>query len=334
MPPAKIAESSETGSPGVRHLRRFWSRTLSVRGGHSVADCEESQDKTLLAGLRLNILETLRYLTDESPDFEVFEVWVLARNDGALSPARRLQLNAALEGNIPDGMGSNHPPVLSREDIAFWDEHGYVVVHDAVPPESRDAAAAAIYEFLGADPRDPETWYNTTNGHSIWVPLLRHAAFQANRESPRVHRAFAQLWGRDDLWATIDQGGLNPPERANWKFPGPHLHWDTSIAQPIPFGVQGILYLTDTAADQGAFTCVPGFHRTIGNWLKSLPEGANPRQQDMAGLAKPIAGRAGDLIVWHHALPHGSSPNRNTIPRVVQYLTMFPSQQEVNPIWK
>jgi hypothetical protein len=157
------------------------------------------------------------------------------------------------------------------------------------PPESREAAAAAIYEILGTDPCDPCTWCSTTNSRSIRVPMLRHAAFEANRESPGVHRAFAQLWGMEGLWATIDQG---------------------------------------------AFTCLPGFHYTIGIWLEGLPEGADPRQQDLSGLATPGAGRAGDLIVWHHALPRGSRPNRNTISRVVQYLTMFPSQQEVNPIWK
>ena len=312
----------------VPYLRQYWARSLAPS-----VSTDESADRTLLAGFRLGTLETIRYLHQARPSYEAFEAWVLAKNDGSIPAERLLQLSVALAGEIPPCMVSAHSPVLSAEDLAFWGENGYVVVHDAVPAESRDAAARAIYEFLGADPNVPDSWYGS-QGHSIWIPLLRHPAFQANRESPRVHRAFAQLWGREDLWVTIDQGGLNPPERPGWKFPGPHLHWDASIAQPMPFGLQGILYLTDTAADQGAFTCVPGFHRTIGHWLESLPPGADPRQQDLSALAKPIAGRAGDLVIWHHALPHGSSPNRNTVPRVVQYLTMFPSRLEVNPIWK
>jgi ectoine hydroxylase-related dioxygenase (phytanoyl-CoA dioxygenase family) len=132
-----------------------------------------------------------------------------------------------------------------------------------------------------------------------------------------------------------DQAGFNPPEREDWPFPGPHLHWDTSLDLPIPFGVQGILYLTDTPAEQGAFQCVPGFHRRIEDWVRSLPQGANPRDQDLTALgAVPIAGRAGDLIVWHHALPHGASPNRGVRPRVVQYLTMRPSQWGYAKQWK
>ena len=66
--------------------------------------------------------------------------------------------------------------------------------------------------------------------------------------------------------------------------------------------VQGVLYLTDTAANQGAFRCVPGFHRRIETWLKSLPSGADPRREDLEKFgAVPIAGRAGDLIIWHQA---------------------------------
>jgi ectoine hydroxylase-related dioxygenase (phytanoyl-CoA dioxygenase family) len=49
--------------------------------------------------------------------------------------------------------------------------------------------------------------------------------------------------------------------------------------------------------------------------------------------AIPIAGSAGDLIVWHQALPHGATPNFGASPRVVQYLNMFPSRHDVNATW-
>ena len=106
------------------------------------------------------------------------------------------------------------------------------------------------------------------------------------------------------------------------------------LALPLNFNTQAILYLTDTAADQGAFQCVPGFHRQLEAWLQNLPADADPRRQDLSAEAKPIAGRAGDLIIWHHQLPHGSSPNRTARPRVVQYLNLRPSQWDYNPVWK
>jgi ectoine hydroxylase-related dioxygenase (phytanoyl-CoA dioxygenase family) len=104
----------------------------------------------------------------------------------------------------------------------------------------------------------------------------------------------------------------------------------------MPLGLQGILYLTDTAAEQGAFTCVPGFHHRLEQWLADLPPGAEPRQldRDLLDAAIPIAGRAGDLVIWHHALPHGSRPNRTARPRLVQYISMFPTTQRDDRPWR
>ena len=79
---------------------------------------------------------------------------------------------------------------------------------------------------------------------------------------------------------------------------------------------------------------MPGFHRRVGDWLANLPAGANPRDQDLHALgSKPIAGRSGDFIIWHDALPHGSRPNRATMPRIVQYIAMYPMAQEIAEEW-
>jgi ectoine hydroxylase-related dioxygenase (phytanoyl-CoA dioxygenase family) len=166
------------------------------------------------------------------------------------------------------------------------------------------------------------------------VQYFQHPAFDANRKSRRIHKAFAQLWGKADLWVTTDRVGFNPPERESHRFPGPDLHWDVSVQQPIPLSTFGILYLTDTEAEQGAFTLVPGFPRRIGDWLASLPAGANPRRQDLHALgSRPIAGRAGDLVIWHGAMPHGSRPNRGRLPRIVQYISMYPTDQPYADVW-
>ena len=334
-----LAAAEETGALGVMYLKHYWSRTLAQRAGVKQAGpSERPQDIIVLCGLQAGVHETLQYVMQQVPTFAEFEAWILARNDGAVEPERVARINAAVEGTLDPGLppaAGSADAALTADDLDFWDRNGYVVLHDAVTPEQCDAAARAIYEFLKVDPADPETWYENPNGHTIWVALLRHPAFRANRESKRIHATFAQLWGRTDLWASVDQGGFNPPERDGWAFPGPYLHWDTSIAQPVPFGVQGILYLTDTAANQGAFQCVPGFHRRLAEWLAGLPAGTDPRSRQVVDAlgAAPIAGRAGDLIIWHHALPHGSSPNRSARPRVAQYIRMTPSRWETNPVW-
>ena len=318
-----MMQTEEMRRIGVPYLEEFWSRKTAnlPDGGHWVAD------NTLLCGLRVGLRETLDYLLHARPSLAEFETWILERNGGAVEPARTDRLNRALSetGIAGEPADAFAEPVLSADDLAFWDENGYVVVHDAVPAENAQAAARAICEFMEADPARPETWYRGPQGHSIWIPLLHHPALWANRDAPRVRRAFAQLWGREDIWMNVDQAGFNPPERPGWFFPGPYVHWDVSLARPVPFGVQGILYLADTAADQGAFVCVPGFHRRIESWLDCLPDGIDPRKADFSAEAVPIVGRAGDLVIWHQALPHGSSPNRGALPRIVQYMIGRPS---------
>lgn len=331
-------ESAErTGRLGIPYLYRYWRRTHEQKPGPVEDNGERDLEYTLLSGLGLNILEAARFLNPQDrPSFDALEDWIIGLHGGSPDASELARLRDALAGRPVASAAGDLDRVagLTEEELAFWDENGYVVLHDAIAPSDRNAAAAAIYQFLDASPDEPDTWYRRKYGASIWVPLLRHPSFVANRRHPRLVKAFAQLWGREDLWPIIDQGGFNPPEREDWKFPGPHVHWDASVAAPHHLGVQGILYLTDTPADQGSFRCIPGFHRRLESWLRELPPGVNPRDalHREPGLV-PIAGRAGDLILWHHLLPHASSPNSGRLPRVAQYIALRPTRWAYTSKW-
>ncbi len=319
---------------GVPHVRSLWARILSGRDKPSPPDpAVWAADRLVIDALGLGLHKTLSFLNEQMPDLPAFEAWILERNGGAIDPARAAWINASVDRALGRNATPVPPPdeaaaedVLSSQDLGFWDEHGYVVLHDAVPPAACRAAEQAIWDFAGMNPADPATWYGGKFEQGIMVPLVHHPSFAANRRSPRIHRAFAQLLGMSDLVVTADRGGFNPPERPGWQFTAAGLHWDTSLVPPIPLSTQGVLYLTDTAADQGAFRCVPGFHRKLETWLAGLPPGANPRAQNLDALGPvPIAGRAGDLVIWNDSLPHGASSNRATKPRIVQYIAMYPA---------
>jgi hypothetical protein len=334
-----IDSQDEMGRLGVLHLKRLWARvTRRSRNKHSN---DWLFDRILIDGLGLAQEETLQYLGTRTPPYEEFEAWILERNGGYIDPLRIEHINAAISGAVySDELKAKFleieeaDPVFSFEDLRFWQEQGYAILRNAVSVEDCRLTEAAISQFLSIDPGDCDTWYQPSD-HGIMKQFFHHPALAANRSSPRVHKAFAQIWGTADLWMTVDRISFNPPERRDWIFPGPYLHWDTTLAQPIPFGVSGMIYLTDTEETQGAFTCVPGFHRRIDEWLNNLSPDVDPRREDLESLgAKPIAGAAGDLIIWHKALPHGSRPNRAARPRIVQYLSMHPTKREHNPIWK
>jgi hypothetical protein len=321
-------------SLGIEELHTYWASQCAPG---SVAPLPQDVVKTLLAGLRLNVLEALRYLHHQQPSYAQFEAWVWERNDGKLEETSLNRLRRALAGETVGAEVGNLDRIegLSPDDLAHWDEHGYVILRNAISPQAAETAEMTVYDFLGMDRDDPESWYHQSLGHSIWVPLLRHPALVANRLAPRIHKAHAQLWGREDLWVTIDQVGFNPPERENWPFPGPHIHWDATLAEPHCLELQGILYLADVAEDQGAFSCVPDFHRTLKPWLTSIPAGQNAHDHARRTLTmKPIAAKRGDMIIWHHLLPHGSSPNRSRRPRVVQYMSLRPTRFAYTEEWK
>jgi len=332
---ATLPGSLETGGLGVRHLKRLWARAMAQRAGSEggTPAREFALDKIVLYGLGLPLEETLRHIYSAAPSFAELEAWIAAECGGAVDAVAVARINAAIAGEPYDEYWrarlaalDAEPPALSADDLAFFDAQGYVILRNAVPREAARAAENVIWRRLGMRPDAPEGWYHNKLGAGIMVQLHHEPELRATRASPRIRKAYAQLLGTSDIWLTIDRAGFNPPERDKWRFPGPRLHWDADLTPPLRFSLQGVLYLTDTEAEQGAFTCVPGFQRRIDAWLASLPPGADPQAQDLEALGPVgIAAGAGDLIIWDDRLPHGSRPNRGHYPRIVQYIAAFPS---------
>ena len=84
-----------------------------------------------------------------------------------------------------------------------------------------------------------------------------------------------------------------------------------------------MVYLRDTAEDQGAFCCVPSLYRDVDQYLADHPEAGDSRRPEAReeDIVR-VGGRAGSLIVWHRRMPHSSTLNHSTRPRWVQYVAM------------
>lgn len=340
MPVPPLAPATETGRLGACQLKRLWSRTLRRRAGqHDPDDGDDPFDHLVLHALGIGLEQGMGQLFATAPDFDAFERWIV---ETAGEPAAETiaRLNATVtEAPVPPTTRAwleridALPDVLDAADLAHWDEHGYLILRDAIPADSRDAAAEAVWRHVGARPDEPDSWYGS-RPQGVMVQYFQHPAFSANRRAERIHKAFAQLWGHADLWPSIDRVGFHPPERPGFRSQRPPLHWDVSLVAPIPFGTQGILYLTDTPPEQGALSLVPGFQRRIERWLADLPPGADPRRESFESQARPIGARAGDMVIWHQALPHGPGPNRGALPRLVQYLNLAPARPPKQAEWR
>jgi len=333
-----ISDSTEIGNLGVMHLKRYWQKCQLKKDGSLASDAfpeEWNIDITLLSALGLGLEQTLKEIYNTLKDFNDFENWVLSINNGELPKEKIEQLNRYIHNRENGIVEGEIEKVLDESDISFWNEYGYLIIRNVISGQDCEDTINAICDFIDIERDDPSTWYNNHPARQgIMVQLFQHPALEKNRLSAKIRKAYEQLWSRKDLWVNTDRVGFNPPETSSWKFPGPKMHWDVSLACPIPFGLQGILYLADTASNQGAFTLVPGFHNKIESWLGSLSPSVNPRNEDIYAMGtKPIEAKAGDFIIWHQALPHGSSPNTSELPRFVQYINYAPLDAEVNEVW-
>lgn len=220
---------------------------------------------------------------------------------------------------------------LTEDQYAAWERDGYLVLPGIVPLDLCANAAEAVRRFVGADDARPdETWYANTSdiydatlspraahGPCGMVQLYHHATLWALRQHPAVHAVFADVYGTERLYVTCDRAHFKPPQSAAhpaWSDAGPvhsGLHWDVDVKdKPIPFSVQGVVYLEDTLADNGALRVVPSCRGRLAS------------VDDSEAVA--VEGSAGSLVLWHAATKHGPGANASDRPRVSAYVAMLP----------
>ncbi|HEY4335919.1 MAG TPA: phytanoyl-CoA dioxygenase family protein [Puia sp.] len=231
------------------------------------------------------------------------------------------------------------PPlkVLSEADWAFWVHNGYVIVKNAVPREQVAETARFLWEFEEKDVNDPGTWYTAPRAemqmkeltNTGMVEVYNNQQLWNNRQMPRVHAAFADIWGTEKLWVTIDRANLNFPLRPGFEYKG-FIHWDYD-PETKPQNVQGVLALADQMDENmGGFQCIPELFRTYDSWKLGQPDSRDHFKPDTAGfeLVK-VKLEAGDLLIFNSSEPHGIRPNLSKDKvRIAQYISMMPAEED------
>jgi ectoine hydroxylase-related dioxygenase (phytanoyl-CoA dioxygenase family) len=234
---------------------------------------------------------------------------------------------------------SNGEPlrVLTEADWNFWITNGYVVIKNAVPKEQAKKLADYLWEYEGKDPDDIESWYKKPNAqmqmaelnNTGMVEIYNHQYLWNNRQHPKVHAAFADIWGTEKLWANIDRANLNFPLRPGFEYKG-FIHWDYD-PETKPQNVQGVLALADqTDENMGGFQCIPELYRTYDTWKLTQPDDRDHFKPDTTGfeLVK-VKMEAGDLLIFNSSQPHGIRPNNSgNKVRIAQYVSMMPAQED------
>jgi hypothetical protein len=200
-------------------------------------------------------------------------------------------------------------------DLEQLRRDGYTVVEGVAGPELIEPLLALAQEASGVVLDDPSTW---DPERPELLELTGDPAQWALRQHAPVYGAFCRLYGERELAVSQDRLGVKVPGKR-----GMRIHHDVEPHAP-PATLGGLVYLTDTPAERGAFRCVPGIFREWDAWLARHPEATvavvDPEGHDVVA----VPGRAGDMVVWDVRLPHANGENLADAPRVVQYVTMFP----------
>jgi len=235
------------------------------------------------------------------------------------------------------------PPlkVLTRSDWEFWLHNGYVIVKNAVPREQVAATARFLWEFEEKDPNDASTWYTAPRAemqmkeltNTGMVEVYNNQQLWNNRQMPKVHAAFADIWGTEKLWVTIDRANLNFPLRPGFEYKG-FIHWDYD-PETKPQNVQGVLALADqTDENMGGFQCIPELFRTYDTWKLTQPGDRDHFKPDTTGFPlTKVKLEAGDLLIFNSSQPHGIRPNLSKDKvRIAQYISMMPAEEDNAPL--
>ncbi len=215
--------------------------------------------------------------------------------------------------------------VLSDQQKAEFESNGYLVVPSLVPDELCDRVIDAIMEYAGVDLENEDSWYQPVfEGHGI-VPLHHHQALWDLRQFPPVHEVFADLYGTTRLWVSNDRVSYKPPLNdvtELWQMA--RIHWDCDPWTFKGLSMQGLVYLTDTEAEQGAFTCAPDVYRNLQAYLTEHEDDQHRRYPELEDSELvPVPGPKGSLVVFNRLMPHTSGINRSSSHRFVQYVTMM-----------
>lgn len=151
---------------------------------------------------------------------------------------------------------------LTDDEIEGFVKDGFVKIAGAFPKETADVCRERLWRETGKDPLDRKTWTEPV----IRIPPINDPPFLESCNTPRLHRAYDQLFGVG-RWSAPDWPGTFPV-----RFPHPGAPMDT------------------------AWHFDAGWH-VDENWYEALEEGGDLSKVDAHGFRANIQSRGRALLI-------------------------------------
>ena len=220
--------------------------------------------------------------------------------------------------------------MLSREQIEFYEEEGYVLVEDAVAPGQLARLQEITHDFIerSRTVSRSDDVYDLDEGHSAQMPKLtrmklphkqHHFYWEVLRDS-RMTEVLRQLLGENvmlqtsKLNAKAPGGGAAVEWHQDWAF-YPHTNDDMLACG---------LMLEDVTAQNGPLQVIPKSHKgpilDHSNADGIFCGAADPADPDFhRDRAVTLTGKAGSMSIHHARTLHGSAPNRSDRARLMLF---------------
>lgn len=220
--------------------------------------------------------------------------------------------------------------MLSRAQIDFYDENGYLMVENAVTPEQLKALQETTYRLIDASRAVTETddVYDLDEGHGpdnprltrIKLPHKQDPVYWDVLKNSAMTEVLTDLLGPDTLIQTsklntkAPGGGQAVEWHQDWAF---YPHTNDSV---LAFG----LMLEDVDESNGPLKVIPGSHKgpvlAHTNADGVFCGAVDPSDPDFhLDKAVTLTGKAGSMTVHHARTLHGSAPNTSDRNRYILF---------------
>lgn len=216
--------------------------------------------------------------------------------------------------------------MLSRQQMQFFAEQGYLVVPQVVPPAQIAAAREEIQVQLAASPPPA----GQPGPFPLFLmPPLPDALVDPLFDSPALQAAEALIApGKFEAPGHVQIAYTVPP--FSHRPGGPHID---GISTPDPDGrpgtftlLAGIFLTNQQKEDSGNLWVWPGSHRATADYLREHGPDAllSSNPYPPVPLAHPIQvrGAVGDLLLAHYLLGHNIGGNTSEVPRETLYFRL------------
>ena len=210
---------------------------------------------------------------------------------------------------------------MTRQQRAFYAEQGYVHFKGLLAPAEAAMYRARIHALAERQGETDATWDSvkgdTQIQHSHDIHF-RDAAFTRLLVDERITGIAADAIGSDNVQLHHNKMFIKPPEKGS-PFP---MHQDYPYFPHRDHSMIAlILHFDDAPVERGCLCVYPGTHKlgplpAVGS-DHHLPEADYP----ISG-ATPLPAKAGDAILTHYLLVHGSGVNRSDQPRTTLLIQM------------